>query len=135
MFLFSIVYILLFLCLFIVSRHDKYNTIYFFKRTHFLSFFSSRPHPPTQLIVFPSVCWNFPSRSGGGNLTMSDLDLVGQIPSPCSQHCWEAMKVHTISSDSQTIHVLGHFFHFLQAHVTVKGRTGNLLEKLLLLET
>lgn len=70
------------LCLCIVSRRNKYNTIYFFKRINFLSFFSSS----IEHSVITVVCWNFMARSGGGNLTMSDLDFVAQIPSSCSQH-------------------------------------------------
>lgn len=40
-FIFTYVHMIIFVC--IVSRHNKYNTVYFFKTIHLLSFFLFSP--------------------------------------------------------------------------------------------
>lgn len=68
---------MMFLCLCIVSTRNKYNTIYFFSRIK--SFFFYPQSSTERLPISMFDCVIFQARSGG-NLIMSDLDLVGQIP-------------------------------------------------------
>lgn len=83
MFLFSLMYVWLFLFLCIISRHDKYNTVYFFLKQYISCPFSLSLSLDRALRDGPfcmlDVCIFWTDQEG--NLTTSDLDLVSQIPS------------------------------------------------------